>query len=68
MSAIQGFLMYESLWRNGQDFQNCPLYHGCPGFHCIDPLQWVWLLHNKFVSAMLEDKQCTCTVLSAELV
>ena len=30
VSAIQGVLMYSSLWRNDRDFQNCPLYRGCP--------------------------------------
>ena len=30
VSAIQGVLMYGSLWRNSWDFQKCSLYHGCP--------------------------------------
>jgi len=28
VSAIQGFLIYQSLWRNDRDFQYCLLYRG----------------------------------------
>ena len=30
MSAIQGLLKLWSEWKDSRDFQNCPLYHGCP--------------------------------------
>ena len=30
MSAVQGLLKYWSEWKNSWDFQNCPLYCGCP--------------------------------------
>ena len=31
-SAIQGLLKYYSEWKDSRDFQNCPLYRGCPRF------------------------------------
>ena len=44
MSAIQGLLIIEVNWKDGQDFQNCLLYRRCPllrgvyemRFHCTD--------------------------------
>ena len=30
VSAIQGLLKYWSEWEDSRDFQNCPLYCGCP--------------------------------------
>ena len=30
VSAIQGLLKYWSEWKDSRDFQNCPLYRGCP--------------------------------------
>jgi len=30
VSAIQGLVKYRSEWEDSRDFQNCPLYCGCP--------------------------------------
>ena len=30
VSAIEGLLKYRSEWQDSRDFQNCPLYCGCP--------------------------------------
>ena len=30
VSAIQRLLKHSSEWMDGRDFQNCPLYRGCP--------------------------------------
>ena len=35
MSTIQGLLKYWSEWKDSRDFQNCPLYHGCPFFRGV---------------------------------
>ena len=30
VSAVQGLLKYWSEWKDGRDFQNCPVHRGCP--------------------------------------
>ena len=50
VSTILGSLKYWSEWKDSRNFQNCPLYHGCPLFRgvrgsTVSVKERVWRLH-----------------------